>query len=417
MTTTTKNALFGNKYVNIRENVLHLGKFQIEEILQKKSTPSFVFLLDKLRDNISQITSCFSEVFPNSQGFYSMKANFFSPILEKVKESKFGAEIVGMPEFNLLKKIDFPMEKIIGGGPYLPDNFLADMVENKVGYIVIYDIEDISRIQNEIQRHKIGNQYKQKILVRFQAPKYTGRQGIALNEGNILKLKSRVKNSPNVLFKGLLSHMGTRMKTLENFQKNINFIIKVVNSLSDTAQLKTEIIDMGGGFPNADTLKKKALLSILQQLKEELSVGNCGHCQIFYEPGRFLAGDIGFCLTKVYKYDATTSTAFLEIGNNMIPKFMKSALRFYNASKIQEKHNTPIDFMGIIPSDQDILVKNYNFTRNISTGDSIVIANVGAYALTWSTRFPYVLPSILFIDGKTIEIFHDNASKADFSIH
>lgn len=415
--TTTKNALYGNKYVNIRENILHLGKFQIQEILSKKATPSFVFLLDKLRANIKQISSCFSEIFLKAQGYYSMKANFFSPIIETVKNADFGAEIVGIPEFNSLKKLNFPMDKIIGGGPYLPDDFLKELIKHKVGYIVVYDLEDISRIQNEITAQEKDIPYKQKILVRFQAPKYTGRQGIALIDKNLVKLKDILEKSTNIKFKGILSHMGTRMKTLENFQKNIAFIIKVVNDLKNVAQITTEIIDMGGGFPNADALKKKHLLLILQQLKEELNIGNCAHCQIFYEPGRFLVGDIGFCLTKVYKYDESTSTAFLEIGNNMIPKFMKSALRFYNASRIHEKPNKPIDFMGIIPSDQDILIKNYNFTRNIAVDDIIVIANVGAYALTWSTRFPYILPSILFIDGDNIEIFHDNSVQSDFSIH
>ncbi|UYP46370.1 Diaminopimelate decarboxylase [Candidatus Lokiarchaeum ossiferum] len=414
---TTKNALYGNKFVNIRENILHLGKFQIQDIISKKKTPSFVFLLDKLRANIKQISWCFSEVFPKAQGFYSMKANFFSPIIETVKNADFGAEIVGIPEFNSLKKINFPMDKIIAGGPYLPDDFLKELVKHKVGYIVVYDLEDLLRIQNEITNKNKDVSYIQKILVRFQSPKYTGRQGIALNKQNLLNLKEIVDNSPNILMKGILSHMGTRMKTLENFQKNIAFIIKTVNDLKQIARISTEIIDMGGGFPNADTLKKNQLLSILEQLKKELIIGNCAHCQIFYEPGRFLVGDIGFCLTKVYKYDEATATAFLEIGNNMIPKFMKSALRFYNASRIYEKPNKPIDFMGIIPSDQDILIKNYNFTRNIAADDIIVIANVGAYALTWSTRFPYILPSILFIDGNDIEIFHDNAVQSDFSIH
>ena len=84
---------------------------------------------------------------------------------------------------------------------------------------------------------------------------------------------------------------------------------------------------------------------------------------------------------------------------------MKSALRFYNASKILENPNEPWDFMGNIPSDQDIFVKNYNFTLHVEKGDIILIANVGAYALTWSTRFPYSIPKILFLkDNKITEL-------------
>jgi diaminopimelate decarboxylase len=73
--------------------------------------------------------------------------------------------------------------------------------------------------------------------------------------------------------------------------------------------------------------------------------------------------------------------------------------------------------MGNIPSDQDILVKNYNFTPSIQTRDYILIANVGAYALTWSIRFPYPNPSIILIESDQIKEIHNRNSPNDFSIH
>ena len=129
-----KNSLYGNKYVNIIEDKLKIDKFDVLELADQFSTPTFVFLLDKISANIQKIQQCFSEVFPKSRGFYSIKANFLEPIVNIVKENNFGAEIVGLPELNLLKKINFPFSDVIGGGPYLPNEFLDAMIHEKIGY-------------------------------------------------------------------------------------------------------------------------------------------------------------------------------------------------------------------------------------------------------------------------------------------
>ena len=161
---------------------------------------------------------------------------------------------------------------------------------------------------------------------------------------------------------------------------------------------------------------EKTFTAILREIQTDLKEAKWDHCEIFYEPGRFIIGDAGFCLARVYKYNARFATVFLDVGNNFIPKFMKASLRFYNASRITESTKFPVDFMGNIPSDQDILIKNYNFTPNVQADDIVLIANVGAYALTWSTRFPYPLPSVIFLNKDEKIILDDHSSALDISI-
>jgi len=106
----------------------------------------------------------------------------------------------------------------------------------------------------------------------------------------------------------------------------------------------------------------------------------------------------------------------LNIGNNICPKFSRSSFRFYNASKIDHPHKYKTSIAGIIPTDQDVLAKNYFFNNDIEIGDKVLITNVGAYTLTFSNRFPYELPSILLVNGlKTSKIF-DPKRDHDFSL-
>ncbi len=402
MDNKNKNSLFGNKYVNVKQNSLYLANIKVLDIAKEFSTPTFIYLNNKIQDNILKIKETFSEIFPNSQGFYSMKANFFESVLKTVKNCQFGAEIVGIPELDILTKINFPLKIVIAGGPYLPNLFLNKLINRKIGYIVIYDIEDIQRIQNKIEELGLTSSYHQKILIRFRSPKFTGRQGIELNNDNLQRINKIFNTCKNLQFKGILSHFGTRLKTIKNYEDNFNFIVSIMNSIKEVFKNYPEIIDIGGGFSNADSLKIGQLNNILRNMRDLLSENDINNYQIFYEPGRFITEDAGFCISKVFRYNNETKTVFLNIGNNYIPKFIKSSLRFYNASKICDSPNKSVDFMGPIPSDQDILAKNYNFTPSVTKGDIVLISNVGAYAYTWSTRFPYNSPSILFLTDDNI---------------
>ena len=108
---------------------------------------------------------------------------------------------------------------------------------------------------------------------------------------------------------------------------------------------------------------------------------------------------------------------FLDIGNHICPKFARCSLRFYNASQIDKPHKFKTSIAGIVPTDQDILAKNYFFTENLREKDIILTTNVGAYCLTFSNRFPYTLPSILLVKGSLVKKIFDPNLNHDFSLN
>ncbi|MHA1777638.1 MAG: hypothetical protein DRO88_04380 [Promethearchaeia archaeon] len=411
-----KKSLYGNKYVNIENGELKLGNILCKNLTQNWETPIFLFLEQKIRDNIRYITSVFKEVFPKSRGFYSMKANFLQKTMEIIRDEQFGAEIVSFNELKILEKLNFDSSRIIVGGPYLSAQLLDKIISMEIPYIVIYDIDEIPKISQRIRQNNKSNKYKPKILLKFQTLKYTSRHGLSHTKDTFQTLSKIFIANPELEYAGILSHYGTRLKTWIQYEQNLNNLIEIVQKIKNFAGLETKILDIGGGFSNADSLKEKEFRSYLERMREMLRKENLQNCTIFYEPGRFIMEDTGFCISQVIRVDPHHRVVFLNIGNNFIPKFMKSSLRFYNADRITESPNTPMDFMGYIPSDQDILIKKYNFTQSVQKGDIIVIANVGAYALTWSTRFPYQIPKILFLGKKNIVRYQGDPNPAEFSL-
>jgi len=69
-----------------------------------------------------------------------------------------------------------------------------------------------------------------------------------------------------------------------------------------------------------------------------------------------------------------------------------------------------------VPTDQDVLAKNYFFTKNLKENDIVLVTNVGAYTLTFSNRFPYTLPKILLVKGRTITEIFNPLRNYDFSL-
>jgi diaminopimelate decarboxylase len=409
-----KDALYGNRFVNIISNELYLGSHSVRSLLMLYKTPTFLFIADKIKENINRIQKVFQAVFSQSQGYYSLKANYLQPVAELVRDCNFGMEIISHPEFKLLKKIHFPLDRVIAGGPYLPDDFLDDLIYHNIPYIVCYDLDDLFRIEQKCV--KLGKK-EQKIILRFTTPKYTGRQGIPFVDSLPSTLKDVLYACSHLRIVGILSHRGTQLNTKAEYIDNLRFIIEIYNTINLIPHCQIEIVNIGGGFPNADALKDSLLKEICSEMGEILDTAGMSHVRLFYEPGRFVVGDAGFCIARIIKYDSTHRTAFLDIGNQFIPKFMKSALRFYSIENITESPNFAIDFMGPVPSDQDILVKNYNFSPSIRSQDHVLIANVGSYALTFSTRFPYALPNIVWISGKEHYLIHDSQKSGDISLN
>jgi diaminopimelate decarboxylase len=108
---------------------------------------------------------------------------------------------------------------------------------------------------------------------------------------------------------------------------------------------------------------------------------------------------------------------FLNIGNHICPKFARCSLRFYNVSQIDEPHKYKTSIAGIVPTDQDVLAKDYFFTEKLHEGDTILVTNTGAYCLTFSNRFPYLLPKIILINNNILKEIFNPEIDGDFSLN
>ncbi|MBD3256491.1 MAG: hypothetical protein GF383_15455 [Candidatus Lokiarchaeota archaeon] len=401
----------GNQYIKATENKVYLDKVPIEILRKKCKTPILVFLENKIKKNLKTFKEVFKSVFPSFEGFYSFKANYLPQICNIINSKGIGAEVISLLELKLALKTGFPPDKIIVGGPYLSKDLIKLSLQNKVREIIIYNINDIERVNTVARKLNVT----QRLCLRVNSQKYNSRLGITLDDNKLSLLKVINEQSRNIKITTILSHYTSQMNSLEQYRNNLNSIIDNFNALNNYG-FKIRNINLGGGFPEATVMPPHRLRKIAEIIKEELWKANIHPKHIFLEPGRYFVGDSGVFITKIINVKEDRWIV-LNIGNHICPKFARCSLRFYNASRINDPHKHKTSIAGIVPTDQDVLAKNYFFTKELNRNEIVMVTNVGAYTLTFSTRFPYALPHMFLIrDDKIVNMF-DPAINKDFSLN
>ena len=401
----------GNPFLKKENNTIFIDSVPFNEIISRHKTPLLIFLENRIRDNIRTFTKVFSSEFKNFHCYYSFKANYLSEICKIVYSEGIGAELIGLPELKLALKLGFPPNKIIIGGPYLSKELIELSIKSKVKEVIIYSLNDIKKINSVSQKLNCI----QKICIRVNSQKYDSKLGVKLDRRKMSQLEEISNTSNNIKINSILSHYSTQMNDIEQYKKNIQAIVYNLKSLSECG-ITIDNINLGGGFPEATVMPQDQLKFIAKEIKTTLEESEINYRNIYFEPGRYFIGDAGLFISRIVKV-GQKRWIFLDIGNHICPKFARCSLRFYNASQISEPHKHKTSIAGIIPTDQDILAKDYFFTENLREGDKVLVANTGAYCLTFSNRFPYLLPNILLVKDNSFKQIFDHKIDKDFSLN
>ena len=211
----------GNPLIKKENDTIFFDSVNFNDIIKQYKTPVLILLEKRIRDNIKNFNSIFSSEFSNFQCFYSFKANFLSEICKIVFSEGIGAEIVGIPELKLALKLGFPSDKIIIGGPYISKELIELSIKNQVKEMIIYDINDLEKINLIAQKHN----HIQDICIRINSQKYESKLGVNLTEKKISKLRNFVTTCQNIRIKSILSHYSTQMNDIKQFKTNAKIII------------------------------------------------------------------------------------------------------------------------------------------------------------------------------------------------
>ncbi len=190
---------------------------------------------------------------------------------------------------------------------------------------------------------------------------------------------------------GLHSHSGSGITLYENWQNIAEFQLQALAHFPDC-----RVLNLGGGLgiqetPSEPRLNLELLDRGLSALKEQTE------CAFWLEPGRFLVAQSGALLTRVtqVKRKGTTRYVGVETGMNSLirPALYGAYHDIVNLTRLDEAPSQNVTVVGPICETGDILGVDRHLPE-CREGDTILIANAGAYGAAMASNYNLRKPAI-----------------------
>ncbi len=336
-------------------------------------------------DSIKVACNWFNKNFPGKT-LYAVKTNPNEKVIKCIGESGINNfDVASLNEIKLIKKI-FPKSRAY----YM--NTVKSREHIKEAYYN-YNIRDFAfdtkeELQKIIEttngakdltlyvRVSISNEHAEIDL----SQKFGALPGEAL--GLLRLAKAHAKKV------GLSFHVGSQCMHPISYAKGI----REVGNIIKKTKIFPDIINVGGGFPSIyPDLNPQPLENYVQEIQKaikNLKLEN--KPEILCEPGRALVAESGSSIVKVvlrkkqkiYINDGTYGSLFdAGVLNFILPT------RMIPNGRITSKKLTSFSLYGPTCDSADFMKGPFVLPNNIKEGDYIEIGQLGAYSLTFRTKF------------------------------
>jgi len=187
---------------------------------------------------------------------------------------------------------------------------------------------------------------------------------------------------------GISFHVGSQCMHKISFSKAIAELGNIIKK----TKVIPDIINVGGGFPSIyPDLNPEPLKNYMEEIKIALNKLKLPtKPELICEPGRAIVAESGSAIIKVilrkkqklYINDGTYGTLF-DAG---VPNFIFPS-KMISSGRVMSKKLTAFSFFGPTCDSLDYMKGPFFLPNNIKEGDYIELGQLGAYGLTFRTKF------------------------------
>ena len=217
---------------------------------------------------------------------------------------------------------------------------------------------------------------------------------------------------------GISFHVGSQCMHKISYSKGIREIGNIIKK----TKIIPDIINVGGGFPSLyPDLNPEPLDNYLNEIKLALKNLKLQKLpDIICEPGRAIVAESGSTIVRVnlrkkqklYINDGTYGSLF-DAG---VPNFVLPT-KMITSGRIHSKKLTAFNFFGPTCDSLDYMKGPFLLPNNIKEGDYIELGQLGAYALTFRTKFNGFYSNEIFeLNDKPIMSLYEDSSKVDYLV-
>ncbi len=217
---------------------------------------------------------------------------------------------------------------------------------------------------------------------------------------------------------GLSFHVGSQCMHPISYSKGISEIGSIIKK----TKISPDYINVGGGFPTIyPDLIPQTLDNYFEEIKTSLEkLKLTKKPQIICEPGRAIVAESGSTIVRVdlrkkqklYINDGTYGTLFdAGVPNIVYPS------RMISNGRLISKKLTSFDFYGPTCDSMDYMKGPFVLPNNIKENDYIELGQLGAYGLTFRTKFNgFYSDSIFEVQDQPIMSMYDKEKDKAFLV-
>ncbi|MFX1598205.1 MAG: diaminopimelate decarboxylase family protein, partial [Promethearchaeota archaeon] len=376
---------------------LRIGNHNYRRIISDHQTPVFVFVGERIGQTCKKFLDAFKS-YPRLLTCYSYKTNYLPDLCKIITSHGVGAEVVSDIELELALRCRVPPDQIVLNGPYKSEKLLRRAVSNGIKLINIDSLNEIARINRIAQKGKI----KQNIGITLRKNE-KAKIGISISETTLAFIQKALLKAKNVVLSSVHSHMGTQIIKVKDYELNLEMAASCAEMLKQKLDIEITSLDLGGGFPEMAVIGNQLEDIARNMIKKASRLDN--EYELIFEPGRFIIGDAGVLLSRIHSVkDGAFRWILLDAGTSILSKASKSNYRVLITNKLRHNYKVPTNIGGPLPTEIDVIAKNYPLPKALAEGDPVAILNSGAYTVSLSSQFCQLRPPVLLIDDYGIRV-------------
>jgi diaminopimelate decarboxylase len=392
------------------EPVTNIESVSVKSLIKDYGTPLFVLSEKQIRRNYQNANRIFKTRYPKVQFAWSYKTNYMNAVCQIFHQEGSWAEVVSGFEYEKALQNGVPGNKIIFNGPDKTDEQLVKAAKNNS----LIHIDHFDELYSLIRLSE-ENSLKPRVAIRVNMdtgiyPKWD-RFGFNFENGQAWNAITRIINSENLDLVGLHCHIGTFMLAPSAYAIAATKLCELTWSIKEKYNKIIQYIDLGGGFPSANTLKGAYLpgsdtVPSIDQFADAITdvILGFGFKQedlplLILESGRVLIDDAGYLLGTVLAIKRLSDGRRSTIMNFGVNTLFTAFWYYHKISHAQAfgSHNEEMVMYGPLCMNIDIVRESITFPL-LEKGDNVVVHKVGAYNMTQWMQFITLRPNIVLID-------------------
>ncbi len=366
-------------------------------------------------ESIKKSTKFFKDNFPGKV-LYAVKTNPNEKVIKQIISNGIeDFDVASLNEIKLIKKIKPEANLYFMHTIKSKENILSAYFDYGVKNFALDSKDELRKILEATNQAKDLNLYVRIAISNEHAEIDLSRKFGAL-PSEALGLVRLCKEYSKKL--GISFHVGSQCMHKISYSKGIREIGNIIKK----TKIIPDVINVGGGFPSIyPDLNPEPLNNYLDEIKKSLKNLNLPKLPtIICEPGRAIVAESGSTIVKVilrkkqnlYINDGTYGSLFdAGVPNFVLPTKMITNGRFHS------KKLTSFSFFGPTCDSLDYMKGPFLLPNNIKEGDYIELGQLGAYGLTFRTKFNGFYSNEIFeLNDKPIISLYEDSSKVDYLV-